>query len=192
MAVWRCRDCRAGYGAWLSSCPRCRSGKGLVVALNACGDCTTKFAVGLLKCPHCGSTEYEEDGTVPKISRHGGPSDKTLPAPDHAVVVLEPLTTAEVEELREAVQAGTDPLPFSATVHSATPENEGGELSSPGISSSASSPKPPTSSEQSKPDPRSRARTTASRSGRGRTDSSTARLTDGEETAPTSGTDSGR
>jgi hypothetical protein len=151
------------------------------VALNACEDCTTKFAVGLLKCPHCGSTEYEEDSTVPKISRHGGPSDKTLPVPDHVVVVLEPIATAEVEELRERGPAVRQAAP--------DPDPEGGELSSPGISSSASSPKPPTSSEQSKPDPRSRARTTGNRSAKGPTGGSSASGTAGEKTAPTSGTD---
>lgn len=53
------------------------------MALNACTSCTTKFAVGLPKCPHCGSTDYVEDGDVmAKITRSGGASDDTLPAPE--------------------------------------------------------------------------------------------------------------
>ncbi|MCG6493435.1 hypothetical protein [Kitasatospora sp. A2-31] len=63
-----------------------------------------------------------------------------------------------------------------------TPEEE----TSPGNSSETSSPKPPQSETPSAPKGRSRARTTASRSATDQTDSSTARGTDGDPTAPTS------
>lgn len=53
------------------------------MSLNACTSCTAKFAVGLPKCPQCGSTEYVEDGDLmAKITRYGGASDDTLPAPE--------------------------------------------------------------------------------------------------------------
>lgn len=44
------------------------------MALNACQDCTTRFAVGLTRCPHCQSTDFQEDGDMPKITAHGGAS----------------------------------------------------------------------------------------------------------------------
>jgi hypothetical protein len=44
------------------------------MALNVCGSCTTQFAVGLKKCPHCQSTDFQEDGPMPKITAHGGAS----------------------------------------------------------------------------------------------------------------------
>jgi hypothetical protein len=152
------------------------------MALWRCEGCTTLYAVGLSHCPRCRGTQFHEEGQrVPKISKHGGPSDKTLPAPDHVVVVLEPLTTAEVEDLRERGPAVHQAVP--------DPDPEGGELSSPGSSSSASTPRPPTSSEPSKPDHPKRARMTGNRSARGRTESSSASLTAGQKTAPTSGPD---
>jgi hypothetical protein len=44
------------------------------MALRRCRECTTTFAVGLPACPHCQSTDHEEDGAMPKITRHGGPT----------------------------------------------------------------------------------------------------------------------
>lgn len=47
-----------------------------------CLACTTGYSVGAQGCPHCGSAEYAEEGTeMPKISRHGGASNKNAPAP---------------------------------------------------------------------------------------------------------------
>lgn len=52
------------------------------MALWVCGGesgCGTKYAVGLFRCPRCHSTKFHEEGSMPKITRHGGPTDKTLP-----------------------------------------------------------------------------------------------------------------
>jgi hypothetical protein len=42
------------------------------VALWICEGCTTAYAVGAPRCPHCQSTDYREEGDMPKISAHGG------------------------------------------------------------------------------------------------------------------------
>ncbi|HEX6970286.1 MAG TPA: SAP domain-containing protein [Micromonosporaceae bacterium] len=42
--------------------------------LNRCAHCTTLFAVGLEHCPQCGNCDYYPEGSMPKISVHGGPS----------------------------------------------------------------------------------------------------------------------
>ncbi len=137
------------------------------MALSVCAECTTKYAVGLPKCPHCGSTDHVEDGQpMPKITVHGGPSDKTLP-------VDEP----------EADEAPAVEL---------APEPEGGEESSPGSSSSASTEtQQPNSEPSSKSSPKP-ARKTASRSAKGRTENSSAPSTDGgQETGTSAADDSG-
>jgi hypothetical protein len=62
------------------------------VSLRVCLDCTAAFAVGVPRCPHCGSERHAEQGsaaalgvyastsfeeeTMPKITRHGGASDR--------------------------------------------------------------------------------------------------------------------
>jgi RNA polymerase subunit RPABC4/transcription elongation factor Spt4 len=48
-----------------------------------CVECTTVYSVGAPRCPHCGSAEHVEQGEdMPKITRHGGPSNaaEDLPA----------------------------------------------------------------------------------------------------------------
>jgi hypothetical protein len=42
------------------------------MSLNVCAHCTTKFAVGLPHCPQCGNADYYEEGSMAKITRHGG------------------------------------------------------------------------------------------------------------------------
>ena len=42
--------------------------------LLVCGWCTTKFAVGIEHCPQCGNADYYPEGTMAKITKHGGPS----------------------------------------------------------------------------------------------------------------------
>lgn len=88
------------------------------MALNVCADCTTRFAVGLKECPHCQSTNFQEDGDMPKITAHGGASiagaevtggqwgDDTEPeeAPDADDIhedpgTGEPMTAVEGDEL---------------------------------------------------------------------------------------------
>lgn len=44
------------------------------MALWVCQECGTKYAVGLSRCPRCHSTDFVEDGVMPKITAHGGPS----------------------------------------------------------------------------------------------------------------------
>ena len=58
-----------------------------------CLDCTTVYAVGAPRCPHCGSTRYE-GYPMPKITRHGGPSDATTAS---EAVVAEPAPAPALE-----------------------------------------------------------------------------------------------
>lgn len=148
--------------------------------------CGTKYAVGLFRCPRCHNTEFFEDGDpMAKITRHGGASDKTLP------VTEQPADKAEPEHVEFLGEPGPElvDLPVGAQVYPTSPDSEGGEESSPGSSSSASTEKPQTNSEpSSKPRPK-RARKTASRSGQGLTESGSASSTDGEKTDESSTAD---
>lgn len=132
-----------------------------------------------------------------KISRHGGASDKTLPAPD-----TESAAAAETVPVPEAAADQTE-IASPANVMSEAgaeigegladglpePAPEGGEESSPGSSSSASTAAQPTTSEPSSKPTRKPARKTASRFGQGRTESSSAPSTDGGQTEATSAAD---
>jgi RNA polymerase subunit RPABC4/transcription elongation factor Spt4 len=74
---WQCGGCGERYRVHLFTCPRCHGHdvtKEEAVALQVCANCTTKCAGDLTSCPHCKSTDLKEDGTMPKITRHGGPS----------------------------------------------------------------------------------------------------------------------
>jgi hypothetical protein len=42
--------------------------------LNVCECCGTKCAADLTRCPHCGATDLHEEGEMPKITVHNGPS----------------------------------------------------------------------------------------------------------------------
>lgn len=64
------------------------------MALLLCTGCTSRYAVGAPRCPECGSTEFEEDHDMPKITVHGGASNAAqdtevneqptaAPAPDY-------------------------------------------------------------------------------------------------------------
>jgi hypothetical protein len=144
------------------------------MALWVCGGevgCGTKYAVGLSRCPRCHNTEFFEDGDpMAKITRHGGASDHTVPAPDEEAEAVD----AQAPEAEEAPAAVPEPE-----------EEEGGEESSPGSSSSASTETPEQNSEpSSKPIPK-RARTTGSRSRKAQTETSSVDGTDG---APETGT----
>lgn len=44
------------------------------MSLNVCAHCTTRFAIGLPHCPQCGNADYYEEGSMAKITRHGGPT----------------------------------------------------------------------------------------------------------------------
>lgn len=137
------------------------------MTLWVCTACTAAYAVGLKECPQCGSAQYVEEGQqVPKITAHEGPS-------------IAGVTGAWSDN------DGPDPWPAQAE-----DEADGGEPRSATSSSSESSETPSTESETNGPETPSRARTTGSRSGKGRTASSTARGTGGGRTARTSQTGS--
>lgn len=149
------------------------------MALWVCGGeagCGTKYAVGLFRCPRCHNTEFFEDGDpMAKISRHGGATDKTLPP-------AEPEAAAD--------EAASEPLDVTEYLAAAPePVVEGGEESSPGSSSSASTDPQPTTSEPSSKGRRKPARKTASRSTPDLTDSSSAPSTAGDQTEATSAAD---
>lgn len=177
------------------------------MALWVCGGeagCGTKYAVGLSRCPRCHNTAFFEDGDpMAKITRHGGASDKTLPTSEDAAAaetdsvpeaaadqpearVAEGEYVVSQEALREHARNLVEP---DFTESLAQREAEGGEESSPGNSSSASTEKPqPTSEPSSKPTPK-RARKTASRSVKGQTETSSAPSTDGAPEDATSAAD---
>lgn len=132
------------------------------MALWVCTGCTAAYSVGAPRCPHCGSTEHAEEGQddMPKITVNGGPSDASAPAGFTG-------TWGDEDE----------------------PETtEGSEESSPSSSSETSSEKPQTSPETSGSDSPSPARKTPSRSRKGRTGSSSAPSTGGDQTDDTSAT----
>lgn len=138
-----------------------------------CADCTTVYTVGAPRCPHCQSTAYAEQGEpMPKITRHGGPT-----------IAVSGITVAgswgdEPPETAGAVEPPASTAP--------APDDEEGGTSSPGNSSPASSETEQPNSEPNETAPRSPARTTASRSKKARTGSSSAGGTDGDQTDDTS------
>lgn len=168
------------------------------MALWVCGGeagCGTKYAVGLFRCPRCHNDEFFEDGDpMAKITRHGGASDKTLPVPEpetEAVVPAPDTGMGEGPGTGEPMQAvDGDEVAGDGSGRALPPiEDEGGEESSPGSSSSASTEKPqPTSEPSSKPSQR-RARKTASRSAKDQTENPSAPSTDGGQTEATSAAD---
>ncbi|MBT2508811.1 hypothetical protein J7I98_23575 [Streptomyces sp. ISL-98] len=122
-----------------------------------------------LVCAGCGLAmpqvpvpDVNEEDSMPKITAHGGPSNRY---------------EDEAESETAAVPADSAP--------------EGSEQPSAGSSSETSAEKQPTSPETSKPNSPSPARKTGNRSGKGRTGSSTARSTDGGQENDTSETISG-
>jgi hypothetical protein len=162
------------------------------------GGCGTKYAVGLSRCPRCHNTKFFEDGDpMAKISRYGGASDKTLPAPEPesdaaAETVPTPEAAADQPEIASPADVMSEAGAETGEGLAAglpEPSPEGGESSSPGSSSSASTGAQQTNSEpSSKPTPK-RARKTASRFGQGRTESSSAPSTDGGRETGTSAAD---
>lgn len=94
MRIYKCTTCTAQYGGPLVDCPRCRKGKALVMALNECEGCTTLFAVGLRACPNCRSKDFHEEGSVPKITVHGGATNSFDAAISPAAPEVEPLVSS--------------------------------------------------------------------------------------------------
>ena len=55
------------------------------MSLRRCLNCTTLYALSLPRCPQCWSDDSIEEGSqMPKITKHGGPSDASLPTPEPA------------------------------------------------------------------------------------------------------------
>lgn len=104
------------------------------MALWLCLDCSAAYSVGQSRCPNCQSTDYIEEGVMPKITVHGGATNDALAGE------LGP-------ELAD--------MPDGDTVQP-SPEEE----PSPGSNSATSSPKPESSSAPTTSSRRSRARTT--------------------------------
>ncbi|MFD8805566.1 hypothetical protein [Streptomyces sp. NPDC059597] len=127
-----------------------------------CAECTAAYSVGAPRCPQCRSTIRVNDATQPPEEEQHMPKVTVHGGPSIEGHVVDP-ETSEVTPI----------------------ESERGEGVSAGSSSSTSSKKDESSPEQSETPDRSPARTTASRSGKARTGSSSARQTDG---APETGT----
>lgn len=143
-----------------------------------------------------------EEGTdMPKVTRHGGPSNAGTPESgvthtDQPPIggTGEPAAAAfrEGKDAPDKDRTFADPALEERAAASGTgsDEPEGGEQPSAGSSSETSSEKPAKSSKPSRPASQKRARTTGSRSGKDQTDSSTAPSTDGDQTAASSETES--
>lgn len=132
------------------------------MALWTCAGCSTHYAVGLPACPQCAGTDHHEEGVMPKITIHGGPTNDAAPRR------MEWVSEQGPELIR---------LPGGATVLPSTEEEP-----SPGTSSETSPSKPSSSAKQSSSEVPSPARTTASPSKRRRTAASSAASTDGDPT----------
>ncbi|MFB4273037.1 hypothetical protein [Nonomuraea sp. GTA35] len=161
-------------------------------------------ALGVVEMPHlllcacCGAAmpairSWIDEGTdVPKITRHGGPTNAAAdreeenagrpPANDPATEP--PEREHQLGGPSEGIEMpadGTESPEITGDESGETlpPAEQEGDESSPWNSSSTSSETPPASEPTSGPAPRKRARTTASRSKAAPTESSTADSTDG-------------
>jgi hypothetical protein len=151
--------------------------------------CGVLYAVGLSRCPRCHSTEFHEEGSMPKISRNGGPTNAAAEAaPDGPE---EGLATGGIVSGDTLPLVGEDVpptvLPKRRAPREGASDTEGGEKPSPGNNSETSPEKLQTKPEPSETATPKPARKTASRSAKGRTQSSSAGTAAGDQTAPTSG-----
>lgn len=175
-----------------------------------CGECTAAYSVGAPRCPQCGAQDprvADEAEVTRRVRCLGQDCDaygvvRVVPVRLVAPGVVErpPLHCTGCDRFMETVgdEESGDEMPkisvHEGPTNAADPgdePHEGGEESSPtpeapGTSSPTSFKKAVTSPETSTSEAPSRARTTGSRSGKGRTGSSSARGTDGAPTAPTS------
>ncbi|MGP3917678.1 hypothetical protein [Nonomuraea sp. 10N515B] len=138
-------------------------------------------ALGVVEMPHlllcacCGAAMpalrswIDEETDMPKITRHGGPTNAAAEREHQAAAPSEGIEVPADGTLSPEITGdGTgEALPPAD-------DSTGKEESSPGNSSSTSAEKPPMSGEPRKPARPKRARTTASRSKAGQTASSTA------------------
>lgn len=136
-----------------------------------CADCTTVYSVDAPSCPHCRSTTHTEEGEMPKITEHGGP-------------------TVHVGGVAISATWGDSPDPETAGAveppASTAPAPDNGGAPSPGTSSATSPEKPQTSGESNSSAPPSPARKTASRSKQAPTADSSAPGMAGDPTDATS------
>ncbi|MFG2372559.1 hypothetical protein ACGFY9_13910 [Streptomyces sp. NPDC048504] len=139
------------------------------MSLWVCLDCTAAYSVGAPLCPECGSERHAEEGTAAAFGiQHGVPID------------IEEDDMPKITRHGGASVAGEEP---------AADEAEGGEDVSAGADTSTSSETPSEKPELNEKQDPSPARTTASRSAKGRTGKgSTAPSTDGGQTEATSET----
>lgn len=151
-----------------------------------------------LLCARCGHVlplawpgPSTEDSVSPKITRHGGPTNKRDP---ESAAAAEPEPTPAVAADQTEIVSAADAMAeagaeTAAELADGLPEPEGGESSSPGSSSSTSTGKPSATPSTSKAAPRKRT-PRASRSTPDQTESSSPSSPDtsGPETgAPTDG-----
>lgn len=85
------------------------------MALWVCVGCSTAYSVGAPACPHCGSTDSYEEGSLPKISVHGGATNAADdPAPTPAVAAAVPVPAAAEDAPTEAAEETTAETPEPA------------------------------------------------------------------------------
>jgi len=82
------------------------------MALWVCDDCTTKYAVGLSRCPRCHSESFHEDGEMPKISKHAGPTHQ----PGDVADPIEPLEPEPADEAVDTVAVSAESSPSAPAV----------------------------------------------------------------------------
>jgi hypothetical protein len=175
-----------------------------------CGACGTRYAVGAPRCPQCSANQpVTAQPTSPLASltvaclpadsgcRYGGVVRRVmLPQIVPGVIDMPDLRCAGCGAAMATAEEGAQDMP-KITVHGGptnaatdTAEEEPSPTpEAPGTSSSTSSEKEPNSPKTSDSEAPSPARTTASRSKRARTGSSSVRSTAGDPTAPTSDDD---
>jgi hypothetical protein len=142
--------------------------------LNECLSCTTRFAADLTQCPHCGSADYDTGGVqqMPKISEHGGPSDKRVPGYFREGRSEQSPNVTETDDERDYVErlSGDEPRPPKQDEKD---EKEADRW--PGNSSSRSETNSEKTGQQSRTSPQSPARSTVSPSKKDQAETSTAR-----------------
>lgn len=171
-----------------------------------CANCTAAYSVGAPQCPQCGANNPRADADAPtapaltvrcpgrECPAYGKKRVVQLRTAAPGVVERPPLHCVECDRALETVTEEEEKNVPKTTVHGGATDatfDEEGEQPSPtpeaaGTASSTSSPKPSTTPETSETAPEKPARTTASRSKKAQTGSSSARGTAGDQTAPTS------
>jgi hypothetical protein len=80
------------------------------VSLNVCGHCSTRFSIGAEHCPQCGNADYYLEGSMAKVTRHGGASYEGVSREVEAPVEVE-LEVADVADEAVDVQ---EPFEYAA------------------------------------------------------------------------------